>query len=248
MTLYNPGQEVIERSLAELREIVAWVNEREGDSPTPTTILIGGWAVDAYNPYVGSVDIDLVTNSRTRRSLMHHLVHHGGFHYRRYTHHTTVEKGSGAETVILDFYSRERRDPFEGGRGELALDFLDDHTVITSIRGNIRMAVPTRGALLIMKLKAVWDRSFRYELGRSPDPEWEYSKLVKDNADVLALLDPEHGGHDLDLEHLGEMLNRHAFLRECIEKLPELDDAREKYERMDENTIRRVCEDFMSVL
>ena len=179
---------------------------------------------------------------------MHHLVHRGGFHYRRYTHHTTVEKGSGAETVILDFYSRERRDPFEGGRGELALDFLDDHTVITSIRGNIRMAIPTRGALLIMKLKAVWDRSFRYEQGRSPDPECEYSQLVKDNADVLALLDPEHGGHDLDLEHLGEMLNCHRFLKECIERLPGLDDAREKYERMDEKTIRQVCEDFMSVL
>ncbi|MCK9308134.1 MAG: hypothetical protein M0P17_11485 [Methanoculleus sp.] len=248
MTLYNPGQEVIERSLAELREIVAWINEREGGSSTPTTILIGGWAVDAYNPYVGSVDIDLVTSSRTRRSLMHHLVHHRGFHYRRYTHHTTVEKGSGAKTVTLDFYSRERPNPFEGGRGEFAFDFLDNHTAVMPIRGNIRVAVPTRGALLIMKLKAVYDRSFRYELGRSPDPEWEYSKLVKDNADVLALLDPEHGGHDLDLEFLGEMLNCHTFLRECIEKLPDSDDAREKYERMDEKTIRRVCEDLLSVL
>ncbi|GEM_PF-2609756 len=31
MTLYDRGPEVIERSLAELREIVAWVNEREED-------------------------------------------------------------------------------------------------------------------------------------------------------------------------------------------------------------------------
>lgn len=248
MTLYNPGQEIIERSLAELRNIIAWIAERESDSTTPTTILIGGWAVDAYNPYVGSVDIDLVTNSKTRGSLMNHLVHHEGFRYRRYTHHKTVEKGFGAETVTLDFYSRERPSPFEGGRGELALDFLDDHTVITPIRGNIRMAVPTRGALLVMKLKAVSDRSFRYELGRSPDPEWEYSKLVKDSAGVLALLDPEHGGHDLDLEFLGEMLNRHSFLKDCIENLPESDDTRNKYERMDEETIRRVCDELLSVL
>lgn len=194
MTLYNPSQEVIELSLVELRNVAAWVAKREGNTPTPTTILIGGWAVDAYNPYVGSVDIDLVTNSRTRGRLMNHLVHHEGFHYKRYTYHKTVEKGSGSETIILDFYSRERPDPFEGGRGELALDFLDDHTVVMPIRGGIRMAVPTRGALLVMKLKAVWDRSFRYEQGRSPDPEWEYSKLVKDLADILALLDPEHGG------------------------------------------------------
>lgn len=248
MTLYNPSQEVIELSLVELRNVAAWVAKREGNTPTPTTILIGGWAVDAYNPYVGSVDIDLVTNSRTRGRLMNHLVHHEGFHYKRYTYHKTVEKGSGSETIILDFYSRERPDPFEGGRGELALDFLDDHTVVMPIRGGIRMAVPTRGALLVMKLKAVWDRSFRYEQGRSPDPEWEYSKLVKDLADILALLDPEHGGHNLDIEFLGEMLNRYAFLKRCIEKLPESDDARDKYERMGERTVQRVCEDFLSVL
>ncbi len=248
MTLYNPGQKVIELSLVELRNIVAWVAEHEGSLSTPTTILIGGWAVDAYNPYVGSVDIDLVTNSRTRGRLMNHLVHHEGFHYRRYTHHKTVEKGSGSETITLDFYSRERPDPFEGGQGELALDFLDDHTVIMPIRGGIRMAVPTRGALLAMKLKAVWDRSFRYELGRSSDPEWEYSKLVKDLADILALLDPEHGGHDLDVEFLGEMLTRYAFLKRCIEILPESGDARDKYERMGERTVRRVCEDLLSVL
>ncbi|MDG6258199.1 MAG: hypothetical protein QCH35_11465, partial [Methanomicrobiaceae archaeon] len=244
MPRYDPGQSVIERSLAELRTVVAWVNERDAGAPFPTTILIGGWAVDAYNPYVGSVDIDLVTNSTTRRSLMHHLVHHRGFHYRQYMHHKTVEKGSGAETVILDFYSRERPDPFEGGRGALVLDFLDGHTVTMPIRGDIRMAVPARGALLVMKLKAVWDRSFRYEHGRSSDPEWEYSKCVKDNADVLALLDPAHGGHDLDLELLGGLLNRHPFLKGCIERLPELDDARDKYERMDRETIRRICEDF----
>jgi len=95
-----------------------------------------------------------------------------------------VEKGSGEETVTLDFYSRERPNPFEGGRGEFAFDFLDDHTAVTPVRGSIRVAVPACGALLIMKLKAVWDRSFRYELGRSPDPEREYSKLVKDNADL----------------------------------------------------------------
>ncbi|MDD5419025.1 MAG: hypothetical protein PHV57_04170 [Methanomicrobiaceae archaeon] len=32
--------------------------------PAAGYYLIGGWAVDAYNPYVGSVDIDLVTTAR----------------------------------------------------------------------------------------------------------------------------------------------------------------------------------------
>ena len=64
----------------------------------------------------------------------------------------------------------------------------------------------------------------------------------------LANHPPEHGGHDLDLELLGEMLNRYPFLKDCITKLPESDDARNKYERMDEETIRRVCEELLSVL
>jgi len=40
----------------------------------PVTVLVGGWAVDAYNPWYGSIDIDLVTNNRTKHSLMRILV------------------------------------------------------------------------------------------------------------------------------------------------------------------------------
>jgi len=41
-------------SLAELRKLGAWFRSRHG----LTIVLLGGWAVYSYNPYVGSFDID----------------------------------------------------------------------------------------------------------------------------------------------------------------------------------------------
>lgn len=47
------------------------------------TVLIGGWAVDAYNPWYGSIDIDLITNASTKRSLLHALRTERGFERQR---------------------------------------------------------------------------------------------------------------------------------------------------------------------
>ncbi len=63
MLRYESYQEIIEESLKELVFIINWINEREKDLDNPITVLIGGWAVDAYNPWYGSVDIDLATNN-----------------------------------------------------------------------------------------------------------------------------------------------------------------------------------------
>jgi len=41
---------------------------RGEDERYPLTVLIGGWAVYCYNPWYGSVDIDLVTNSRAQNT------------------------------------------------------------------------------------------------------------------------------------------------------------------------------------
>jgi hypothetical protein len=67
MPIYNPGPVIIEASIAELQNIGIWLHDRDEDPTIPKTVLIGGWAVDAYNPYLGSVDIDLVTNSKTKK-------------------------------------------------------------------------------------------------------------------------------------------------------------------------------------
>jgi len=80
------------------------------------------------------------------------------------------------------------------------------------------------------------------------DEVWEEGKLVKDYADILALIDPAHGGHEFDIEFLGEHLNRYESLRGCIEHLPQVNAAQERYARMDRADVQRVCEDLLSIL
>ena len=78
---YELSQEIIELSGHELKKIGEWDELHNKSSSVPSLVLIGGWAVDAYNPYLGSVDIDLVTNSHTSHSLMHHLSRYEGYTY-----------------------------------------------------------------------------------------------------------------------------------------------------------------------
>lgn len=60
-----------------------WVRQRGETVDDPVTVLVGGWAVDAYNPWYGSIDIDLVTNNRTKHSLMRILVNEREFEHSR---------------------------------------------------------------------------------------------------------------------------------------------------------------------
>jgi hypothetical protein len=73
MPVYEPGPAIIEISFAELEKIVSWIDDRNENPAMPKTVLIGGWAVDAYNPYFGSVDIDLVADRNTQQWLIDRL-------------------------------------------------------------------------------------------------------------------------------------------------------------------------------
>jgi hypothetical protein len=95
-------------SFSELRHILRWLDERGDPEAPPRAILVGGWAVHAYNPYLGSYDIDLVTNSRTRRSLMHFLTSERGFEKE-------VDPFSGRVGVMLELTLRgEQREERHG--------------------------------------------------------------------------------------------------------------------------------------
>lgn len=65
----------MEASLRELAYILEWL-ARAG---LPGTVLIGGWAVQAYNMWYGSIDIDLVMTARARERLKHHLARDRGY-------------------------------------------------------------------------------------------------------------------------------------------------------------------------
>jgi hypothetical protein len=249
MPPYNPSPAIIEISGSELSKIARLLSLRQEDRKDPITVLIGGWAVDAYNPYYGSQDIDLVTDNATRQWLIGRLTGNDGYTPHIQYPSDTVKKVTPHGEIILDIIYRETPYPFEGDP-EIPFTFsiLTGNTVFRNIRGGAGIPVPNRSILVLLKLKAAWDRSYRLTSQRSNDPSRERGKMIKDYADVLALIDPAHGGREIDLEILGAQISRYGFLKEFILRIPNIDGVREWYHRMAQQDIKRLCEDFVSIL
>jgi len=249
MPSYNPSQAIVELSGTELQTIAVLIRRRQRDSGDPVTVLIGGWAVDVYNQYFGSVDIDLVTDISTQRWLMDHLTTYNGYSSHIRYPSDTVKRLTPHGEIILDFLSWGTQYPFEGHpEVPFTFDILHGNTVLRAIRGTTEMMVPNRSLLVVLKLKAAWDRSYRLVTSRSPDSSWERGKMIKDYADILALIDPKYGGREIDLEILGTHISRAGFLKELILRIPNLDAVRERYQRMTRQEIQKVCEDLISIL
>jgi hypothetical protein len=211
---------LVQASFAELTHILRWLDERDvTESSGPGTVLIGGWAVYAYNPYFGSLDIDLVTSSRTRGSLMQHLRDERGF--QRVADDQLTFRGvrlhiPGVGDVKIDFATFEWLDQFEDVDAVLDYGLFRERAVRETV-GGLRIALPDRGTLLLSKLKAAWDRRSRLEGGRSSDAGWERGKYVKDLADILALIDPDRGGNEIDLVFMRGSLLEYGFLVGVVE-------------------------------
>jgi hypothetical protein len=125
MPEYSPNQRIIDQSFEELKHIMQWVGSREENDEKTVTVLIGGWAVDAYNPWYGSIDIDLVTDHKTKSSLKWYLLNNRGYeHYRAHDSHS-LAKNTSDGPIIIDFISGETEDPFEGKSETLNLHILD---------------------------------------------------------------------------------------------------------------------------
>lgn len=249
MASYEGFHSVIDASDQELQAIARYVQARE-DIASPTTVLIGGWAVHAFNPWYGSIDIDLITNSRTKKGLMAHLVSTRGFTHQRNDDDTKrVQKVTeDGKPIIIDFGTRERPDPFEGRNDVLRYDILDGRTEPKDVGKGLSIPVPKRELLLLFKLKAAWDRDHRLVNGTSHDLEWENGKLRKDHADILALLDPKAGGKDVDLYSLGEHLTQYPFLTNCLERAALDTDAITWYSRMERNEVERVIRTVLQLV
>jgi hypothetical protein len=249
MVDYNAARTVIDASREELIEIFRWVQARGENERHPLTVLIGGWAVYCYNPWYGSVDIDLVTNSRARQHLMKYLRDERGFIHRRHPMiPNTVVKHIPEGEILIDFGSREDVCRFEGRTEECPFSLLDGHTEVRDIRAGSPVVVPERTLLLIFKLKEAWDRSHRLRSGMSYDGEWEQGKLRKDKADILALLDPAAGGTEVDIRYLGELLRTFPFLRDILREIPPDRDAVAMYRRMDPAQARDVVERLLLLI
>ncbi len=246
MDPYKVDQRIISDSLEELTYIMNWIHSREASADRPVTILIGGWAVYVYNPWYGSIDIDLVTNNRTKESLKHHLIHERGFiHYRTAGRNSVCKSTEYRQDIIIDFANRSEPYTFEGRDEKLNFDILDGKTVERTIRGNVKAVIPNRSLLLLFKMKASWDRSHRIANRTSSDLEYDKSKLVKDYADIIGLLDPKQGGREIDIAFLGESLEKYPFLTDTLESVPENGDGIEMYDGLKRGEVDEIISQLL---
>jgi len=204
-------------SLKELVRIFRLLDSLEADKDKPRSVLIGGWAVFSYNAYHKSVDVDILTPNKVRDSLIKDLKSHHGYELR------PLEEGEkphlykpfGNQKVIVDFINPNIPYNFPGKSDALVHSFIYGRLRKAAL-GSITVPVPERTALLVTKLKAAWDRGVKLDTYRSRDRAFDEGKIVKDQSDILALIDRERGGVDIDLDFLSTMLDKHPFLRTVL--------------------------------
>ncbi len=208
-------------SFQELRFILRWLDESGKPGDLPRAILAGGWAVYAYNPYQGSYDIDLITNSKTRGSLMHLLTSERGF--EKELDPFSGRKGVVLETargrpIRIDFAYMSKEDQFEGTGDPLPMRMVVDHSMVEDV-GGWRIPLPSRTMLLVLKLKAAWDRRWRLDNSKSREPELEKEKLAKDGADIMAIASSFEGVAVVEIGLLGDVLATYPYLRDVLGRI-----------------------------
>lgn len=215
---------LVHYSFEELRAIMRWLEVRHrDDGGSPRAILVGGWAVYAYNPYFGSYDIDLVTNSDTKGSIMYFLRTERGF--EKYKSPFTGEIGVVQVSptglpIHIDFATLTGHMTFEGTGTKLPM--VDLVSLVNVVQpGGWWVPLPNRTPLLIMKLKAAWDRQWRLENRKSEDARRDGEKLIKDLADILAIIDSEEDSTPLDFSLIGRFFEQHPQLGQVLERVLE---------------------------
>jgi hypothetical protein len=241
-------------SYEELHAILAWLQGRP--AKRRPTVLLGGWAVYAMNPYAKSRDIDLVLSAKERERLLFWLESERGYtRWRKqqdgwWGAYRVVDPRAAVKQdrqMVVDIASYEETFRFEGRDEHLDFDLALDHSQEVDLEG-FRVLVPSPSLLLLYKSKAIWDRTHRLSKGTSEDADYDAEKLVKDKADVLAIIHAarEYGGWDV--EFLGEQLMRLPFLVDLIRGIPKDPDAVERFGAWNQNEASRAVQGLLALV
>lgn len=221
---------VFQRSETELRIIAEWYSSHFAKDLRPIKfLLVGGWAVWCYNPYYPSVDIDIVVTNKARSSLFHHLRRSRAFDFTMSAERNRMVfmiPYEGKE-IIIDYDKPDSPGDIEGHAGSLPWAHALENFKVFDV-GKGYLPVPERGILLLHKLKAIVERSWKLE-HEGADRLWLTGKIAKDRADVLAMLDPAKGGRDIDISLLGGLIKALPCLLDALKGIPDHRESHERY-------------------
>lgn len=193
-----------EESYEELLNVLEWFSHF---SFIPT--LIGGWAVFVYNSYFGSVDIDLVgpslggnflnTIERYERAHDYEEVRSAGLGIE-VAYRKRIEKKNkffGYIEIDACTFEADTGSFHEDSSKKLPYKLCGDPQLVRSMNFDDKSVayVPKKPLLFLYKLKAFRDRTYdlkaRGAVMNVKKREWMRTKVEKDGADLIALLNPE---------------------------------------------------------
>ncbi len=246
-----------EHSYKELQDLLLWFHHQG-----PRPIIIGGWAVYLYNPYLGSVDIDLVGPSM------------GGL-FDATLEGFERERGYQAVTTGPAYLGTSFRKPIY--RDELVIGYMEidactyendprvfheDHEKIlpyslcgrpeflteVSLGQNLEARIPVKSLLFLYKLKALRDRTYDLEVGRAvlgaERVAWLEAKITKDGSDLISLLEPKPMGaiveQIFDPNIVKNIVDEYdlGFCYESIESLPDMRESCNQYRNIEPTLVR----------
>ena len=217
---YEGGETTLARdSFEELKYIFDWSiansNYRPGD-----IILIGGWAVHSFNPWKYSLDIDFIATGRFKEALKRHLYSTRDYRKERDSSGNTLYlKSLDSGEIYLDFLPK--KDQFHGTGKSLNLVEIEYETaprnISYSFEHEFQVIVPEISMLLLLKLKAAWDRHYDLSLDTTLDKDHLNGKFTKDCGDIIALLQSD-SFQFARFDWLSSIMSGFDFLRDFLEQ------------------------------
>ena len=121
--------------------------------------------------------------------------------------------------IYLDFLPK--RDQFHGTEKLLNLMEMEYETVPKNIsysfESEFQVLVPEISMLLLLKLKAAWDRHYDLSLETTPDKDHLSDKFTKDCGDIIALLQSD-AFQFARFDWLSSIISGFDFLRDLLEQ------------------------------
>jgi hypothetical protein len=208
-------------------------------------VIVGGWAVYAYNPYMESIDIDIVVRHKDVHKVTTLAQEKCGWipdtELRDETFSRYAKRINHGEKIILDIISSNFENRFHEDRTKL-IPYnlcLKNGWHHQKFIDNIFLYVPIKELLFLYKLKAHRDRIYRYRKEKDEKEKMKLqAKLIKDLSDAISLIDPNFGILDIEiLKKLVDTYNLH-FLSETLTTIHFQNEAIRQYRNSSPNDIK----------
>lgn len=162
----------------------------------------------------------MIATDRFKDSLKRHLYSTRDYSRERDSAGNTLYlKSLDSGEIYLDFLPK--KDQFHGTGKILNLLGIDYETVAKNIsysfESGFQVIVPEISMLLLLKLKAAWDRYYDLSLGTALDKDHLNEKFTKDCGDIIALLQSD-AFQFARFDRLSSIISRFDFLRDFLEQ------------------------------